>query len=110
MAALYGQMNLVVESNKVICDEWLVPNQELLINHVILKEQDIFINQIADNTFNVSVAVSYQPNSDDEEEAFEEASRLFTGTDLNTYCLEDINHNLTSVIVNECRFDWQELM
>ena len=109
-ATLWGNLDLIVKVNngEVIATDWLIENEVLHVNGNILTEQDIWVEQLDENTYQVNAAVTYIPNAQTEDEAFEEAKNKFRKIDIDKYYIEDTLHNLTETTIQKATIHFSE--
>ncbi|MCI1589568.1 hypothetical protein [Heyndrickxia oleronia] len=100
-ATLWGNLDLIVKVNngEVIATDWLIENEALHVNGNILSEQDIWVEQLDENTYQVNAAVTFIPNAQTEDEAFKEAINKFSKIDIDKYYIEDTLNNLTETTI-----------
>ena len=107
-ATIWGNLNLLVKCDTPIYHDVVDVNEQLWVNNRVLIEHDIWIDQVDQNTFEISTVVSYNPSAQTEDEAFKEAIDTFGEIDMTHYYIEDLCSNLTKTTVQTARFNWEE--
>lgn len=107
-ATIWGYLNLTITSDTAIYDENVEVNEQLNVNNRFLKEHDISIIQLDNNTYEVSTVVSYNPTAQTEDEAFGEAIEAFKTIDISKYYIEDICNKFTETNVQNAVINWEE--
>ncbi|WP_342541015.1 hypothetical protein MHI39_08100 [Heyndrickxia sp. FSL K6-6286] len=109
-ATLWGNLDLIVKVNngEVIATDWLIENEVLQVNGNILSEQDIWVEQVDKNTYQVNSVVTFIPNAQTEDEAFEEAINKFSKIDIDKYYIEDTLNNLTETTIQKATINFSD--
>lgn len=109
-ATLWGNLDLIVQVNngEVIATDWLIENEALHVNGNILTEKDIWVEQVDENTYQVNAAVTFIPNAQTANEAFEEAKNKFRKIDIDKYYIEDTLRNLTETTIQKATIHFSD--